>query len=684
MKRTLFVILAGLLIAACCQSIWFTVEKGGPEMRPWLPLPKAAMPPITRATYITNRFDVLDRGAHDILYPLFADEIMRGENPVDVFSSALSQLAAMQGAKGTTQNAPALDFLQSESEPVEATVSCDDDTNNRGCKYLTVTAPFKVWKPLFVRVTTKTAKLVGVIRSCTTSLDKTTANDVSPCKSQEHGSRITLTDELSGARANDKVMVTFSTYEAERPFELTETVFTFIHLSDVQLRDPSVTLTDPELSHRLDWLIPSFEYDYDQAFYGRYVVEALFATINAEAARYEKGDPRRPAFVMHTGDSIDSGVASELVEFHGLVDELKIPFYNAIGNHDILVFGNLLPTSTRDSDGSCVDARTLAAHYLKYFRKKRLVLPNRLCVDEQIQCKNCSNGEATFVAKSEIKLSRSTFIEGFGHGPNLAVTQPMKPDEKDEWTCAAAPDVRVQPLSFKHGLDLNDRKGYYAFAQEIKIAKTPRHILFVVLDSEDLPAHTGGAGGHIGTDQVAWLKRVLSCAQPSDLVFVFSHHSMGDLLTDTPGMCPSPRTGKDEVPCNAVEDVLSHDKHVVGHFYGHNHKHGLCRDGRKTTCTRFWEIETGAMIEFPQEARLVRLKYAGNGLAYFDLTTFTERLEPEQNELMQAVARGRRGAERDYCHTHTEIKCSPDLHVQRQDGRHTNARLFFRLPETRE
>ena len=85
---------------------------------------------------------------------------------------------------------------------------------------------------------------------------------------------------------------------------------------------------------------------------------------------------------------------------------------------------------------------------------------------------------------------------------------------------------------------------------------------------------------------------------------------------------------------------------------------------------------------------MVRLKYAGDGLAYFDVFTFTERLEEGcRDEFCRTVRRGREAAERDRCKelakNGEKDKCSPDSHVYREDGQHTNARLFFALPEHR-
>ena len=120
-------------------------------------------------------------------------------------------------------------------------------------------------------------------------------------------------------------------------------------------------------------MIQSFEYDQDLQFYNEYVTEALLATIDAEVNRFPKGNPNRPSFVIHTGDAIDSGVMSELHRVHELIDGF-VPFFHVLGNHDVLTFGNLVPTD-KDNDSSCATVTSVSGPTPFAF-----LVPNKICV----------------------------------------------------------------------------------------------------------------------------------------------------------------------------------------------------------------------------------------------------------------------------------------------------------------
>ena len=369
-------------------------------------------------------------------------------------------------------------------------------------------------------------------------------------------------------------------------------------------------------------------------------------------------------------------MTSELRLAHRLVDRLQLPFFNVVGNHDALTFGNLIPVKDRDNDDQCATIPSVAAGQADFINKRGFYFyhHNRLCIDEDVSCPHCLPGEAVLVAKGGPEKARQTFLTGFKH-PDSDVLRQLEDDELGP-KCTT---VGRMP-SLQHGFDLtrgaqNGATGYYAFSQSVTIGddKEKHHAIFVVLNTEELAARQGGTRGRVSAAQLKWLADTLLCAGPKDLVLVFGHQPLSVIDVETPN---GPNW-------NTLDHALSASPNVIAYFYGDKHRHGICRDkgNRPDACSHFWEIETGSLIEFPQEGRQVRLKYAGDGLAFFELTVFRERLdEADPSDFVQAVNLGRRGAERDYCRTTGDITCSEDLRPYRNDGRHSNGRLFFLLP----
>lgn len=147
----------------------------------------------------------------------------------------------------------------------------------------------------------------------------------------------------------------------------TDPAFSFVHLSDVQLRDeqlrfhPGWVLKYPWLATiwqgALDFLVPSVCFDPDQEIHDIAVYLALLRSIEAadrEAAARLAGPAERPLFLAHTGDASHVGAVSEFVEFGSVSSTTYIPFLHCVGNHDIGLWGTQLPgRQTVNSDEPC-------------------------------------------------------------------------------------------------------------------------------------------------------------------------------------------------------------------------------------------------------------------------------------------------------------------------------------------
>lgn len=683
MRRFRFAwVVAGLLVvAACCPSIWFTVTKGDVAPRPSVPVPVIANPPILLPPQVQNRIDVFARGRRISTQANFTESFDPADDFVTAEARALQARADLVGeiAAAAHQAAPADRF-----DPTEGSTDCADGTvidahETLGPSMLSFAGGLPAAATVMSIRRLGSPPEVHVIETCETkTYQPSQANPQAPCAPPggDHPVLMRVTQPLAAKPGDVLHVCTAPTLTLSRP------LLAFVHASDIQIREGAVTLGDRDLSRRFDWVIQSFEYDNDLQFYNQYMAEATVATINKAVA--VEPDPRlAPSFVIHTGDGIDAGVMSELVRFHQLIDRMSVPVFDVLGNHDVLIFGNLLPSVSRDSDATCSTAHSVTD-------TRTSLLPGKLCVDQVIRCDTCTTNEEKLVAGATHAATRASFIGGLTHATADAVPQFLDETNGDYCTLAAIPGTRSElgmqetkiyssAFTREHGFDLNrftdgSAAGYYAFARPVTINGLVRHALFIVLNGQDLKDGDGGTAARIGPTQLAWLKAVLNCVKhvgnEHDLVFVFAHQPLSLLRTDS----------KD-----TVEDALvAAAPNVVGFLYGHYHAHAICGDyiagQRETTCQHFWEVETGSLIEYPQEMRLVRLKQLGADIGFLELTTFGERLADPTDALGALVALARRGAERDFCRTHKEAVCSADLRPYRTDGRDTHGRLFFQLP----
>ncbi len=118
----------------------------------------------------------------------------------------------------------------------------------------------------------------------------------------------------------------------------------------------------------------------------------------------------------------------------------------------------------------------------------------------------------------------------------------------------------------------------------------------IVLDTVN---PNGGSNGSIDAEQYAWLERELVAGTSRHRLFVlFSHHTIGtmDNVTGAP-----PR-----IDGAGVRDLLLRFPNVVLWVNGHTHRNTVIPH-RAPAGGGFWEVNTAAHIDWPQQSRVIEL-----------------------------------------------------------------------------
>jgi metallophosphoesterase (TIGR03767 family) len=134
----------------------------------------------------------------------------------------------------------------------------------------------------------------------------------------------------------------------------------------------------------------------------------------------------------------------------------------------------------------------------------------------------------------------------------------------------------------------------------------------------DTVTSSGGPNGSLDPTQFAWLEAQLQAASSRWLapsgevvrragvvdryVMIFSHHTIGtmDNVSDGSGRLGGPQ----------VRDLLLRYPNVIGWVNGHTHRNRVSPHARPSGAAvpgGFWEINTAAHIDWPQQSRVVEL-----------------------------------------------------------------------------
>jgi metallophosphoesterase (TIGR03767 family) len=238
---------------------------------------------------------------------------------------------------------------------------------------------------------------------------------------------------------------------------------------------------------------------------------------------------------------------------------LAMPWYTAFGNHDELVQGNFPQTPGRDA---------VATGDQKIFEFATATSPAKI---------------ATVTPDENRRLiSRAETVE-------------------EHFT------TRGLPLG--HGFTEENRAngtGYYAFDD------AAGRVRFLVLDTVN---ENGFADGSLDPAQFAWLQAQLAAATDR-LVVVASHHSSWTMDNAEPG--PS---GIRVLGPEVVAELVRHEN-VIAWINGHTHRNRIVAHPREGG-GGFWEVNTAAHIDWPQQSRLLEITDNADGT----LSVFTTMVD---------------------------------------------------------
>src|SRR5581483_6988947 len=231
---------------------------------------------------------------------------------------------------------------------------------------------------------------------------------------------------------------------------------------------------------------------------------------------------------------------------------LQTPLYPVLGDHDILVQGEITPTP---------ETKKLAlGHQALWELPPGLRLPK--AAREQITTSPDGPPSAGLI---------TSFLKQALKGPKQNV--PADPTRRE----MDADEVVAKLRSGATG------------SLDYSIDAGPKLRLIVL----DLARRKGGSGGLVRPDQPAWLDQELKAAG-NRWVIVISHQPL-----------PSSQGG-DELLA-----VLDGHEGVIAALSGHTHRNEITP--RSTPHGGYWLINTASLIDYPQQARAIKVVTTGNG-----------------------------------------------------------------------
>lgn len=389
-------------------------------------------------------------------------------------------------------------------------------------------------------------------------------------------------------------------------------LLSFVHLSDAQLKEHQIHMEGPlgnaqtydgiKSTSARDLLL---EQNDDAALLATILavnrMPGLFALQKQQQMTYAGYDPPAPpSFVIHTGDAVDAGMFSELLQFIAVMDQLDIPYYNAIGNHDNLFFGTL--------PGNRMSGFNVVSPYVPIVTTERFMRYHSWAGHEQdvtlpFPTQRSADHDPTKNPEG-LRVAQASAFHGFdlicrnGELDESAVRLENPPRKEPVEGAPVAPTQEARDVQTKHLC--NEARGYYTLDLKLhhEVGGT-RLLRAIVLNTAQVLPESVVAGvgrmseGNMLPEQMRWLKAQLNVGGANPPFFlVLGHHNLDSFLDDD--------------QAEELRALLLEHPRVLGYVGAHTHVDDI-KEWPRASGPSLWEIVGGSTLVYPQLGRLIEL-----------------------------------------------------------------------------
>ena len=356
----------------------------------------------------------------------------------------------------------------------------------------------------------------------------------------------------------------------------------FFHLSDVQLHDERVYMFSKNLTSFFDKFVNSFEHDPDMVFYDYSYYLAVIGAMRILSDRLANEKGIEPSFMIHTGDSVNMGVVSELYELIYITNNLEIPWFNVIGNHDFQVYGNIsskhVGVINPNMGFQTINSRYnfINMHGKGFDLDSRIYFspdnaPHGNTASDRRSVYNGFDMRGKFTLENEFLNERMNQPCEKCHG--YYFFEALEPKDNDPGILCVVLDTTTKNFRFSLGTVYKDVENEDITDKELRKA--------------------------LKYEQINWLKDVLERYSTKNnwMVLVFAHH-------------PLSRGFFDESDEELIKIFEKPKYNVIAYFCGHNHTHEINyhKNSNNANTFGFWEVITGSIFEYPKKGSLVTLR----------------------------------------------------------------------------